>query len=50
MNLHRSQALAATIASGDLTSTVLLRRNDTSSLLASLDSMQGQCCAAWYRR
>lgn len=32
--------LAAAIAAGDLTSPVILRRNDTSSLLASLDGMQ----------
>lgn len=38
----QAQALAATIAAGDLTSTVLLRRNDSSSLLASLDSMQAR--------
>ena len=36
----QAQALAATIASGDLTTAVMLRRNDTSSLLASLDRMQ----------
>ncbi|WHT00777.1 MAG: hypothetical protein LZT29_03866 [Pantoea stewartii] len=36
----QAQALAATIAAGDLTSPVVLRRNDTTSLLASLDSMQ----------
>ncbi|MDF7787452.1 methyl-accepting chemotaxis protein [Pantoea stewartii] len=36
----QAQALAATIAAGDLTSPVMLRRNDTTSLLASLDSMQ----------
>ncbi|MGP2450651.1 methyl-accepting chemotaxis protein [Pantoea stewartii subsp. indologenes] len=36
----QAQALAATIAAGDLTSPVTLRRNDTTSLLASLDSMQ----------
>ncbi|MBK5017182.1 methyl-accepting chemotaxis protein [Pantoea sp. S62] len=36
----QAQALAATIASGDLTTPVTLRRNDTGSLLASLDSMQ----------
>jgi len=36
----QAQALAAIIASGDLTTPVILRRNDTSSLLASLDTMQ----------
>ena len=36
----QAQALAATIAAGDLTSPVTLRRHDTTSLLASLDSMQ----------
>jgi len=36
----QAQALAATIAAGDLTSPVQLRRNDTTSLLASLDNMQ----------
>ncbi|WP_313679730.1 methyl-accepting chemotaxis protein, partial [Pantoea vagans] len=36
----QAQALAAAIASGNLTSPVLLRHNDTSSLLASLDVMQ----------
>jgi len=36
----QAQALAATIAAGDLTSAVVLRRNDTTSLLASLDGMQ----------
>lgn len=36
----QAQTLAATIAAGDLTSMVMLRRNDTTSLLASLDSMQ----------
>ncbi|WRH23465.1 methyl-accepting chemotaxis protein (plasmid) [Pantoea sp. JZ29] len=36
----QAQALAATIASGDLTTPVTLRRNDTTSLLASLDTMQ----------
>lgn len=36
----QAQALAAAIASGDLTTSVTLRRNDTTSLLASLDSMQ----------
>jgi len=37
----QAQALAATIAAGDLTTAVTLRPNDTTSLLASLDSMQG---------
>ncbi|WP_210478268.1 methyl-accepting chemotaxis protein [Pantoea ananatis] len=36
----QAQALAATIAAGDLTTPVPLRRNDTTSLLASLDNMQ----------
>jgi len=36
----QAQVLAAAIASGDLTTTVALRRGDTQSLLASLDSMQ----------
>ncbi|MEN4535782.1 methyl-accepting chemotaxis protein [Pantoea agglomerans] len=36
----QAQALAATIAAGDLTSPVTLRRGDTGSLLASLDGMQ----------
>ena len=36
----QAQVLAAAIAAGDLTSPVILRRNDTSSLLASLDGMQ----------
>ena len=36
----QAQVLAAAIAAGDLTSPVTLRRNDTSSLLASLDGMQ----------
>ncbi|QZE31429.1 methyl-accepting chemotaxis protein [Pantoea ananatis] len=36
----QAQALAATIAAGDLTSPVTLRRNDTTSLLASLGTMQ----------
>lgn len=36
----QAQALAASIASGNLTSPVNLRRNDTSSLLASLSVMQ----------
>lgn len=36
----QAQALAAAIASGDLTGPVTLRRNDTTSLLASLDGMQ----------
>lgn len=35
-----AQALAAVIASGDLTSSVTLRPGDTSSLMASLDNMQ----------
>lgn len=35
-----AQALAAAIAGGDLTSPVTLRRNDTTSLMASLDGMQ----------
>ncbi|MCX0498290.1 methyl-accepting chemotaxis protein [Erwinia billingiae] len=35
-----AQILAAAIASGDLTSQVILHRNDTTSLLASLDGMQ----------
>ncbi|WP_312670614.1 methyl-accepting chemotaxis protein [Pseudescherichia sp.] len=35
-----AQLLAATIAGGDLTSAVALRRNDTTSLLASLSTMQ----------
>lgn len=35
-----AQDLAATIASGDLSTTVTLRRGDSSSLMASLDSMQ----------
>ncbi|PQK70244.1 methyl-accepting chemotaxis protein [Pantoea ananatis] len=38
----QAQALAATIAAGDLTTSVALRRNDTTSLLASLDSMQAR--------
>lgn len=38
----QAQSLAASIANGDLTSTVQLRRNDTSSLLASLDGMQAK--------
>ncbi len=42
----QAQALAATIAAGDLTSPVTLRRNDTTSLLASLGTMQASC-AAW---
>lgn len=37
-----AQKLAATIAGGNLTSGVLLRRNDTTSLLASLVIMQTQ--------
>ena len=36
----QARALAAAIAAGDLTSPVTLRRNDTSSLLASLSGMQ----------
>lgn len=36
----QAQSLAATIASGDLTTSVTLRRNDTSSLMSSLDGMQ----------
>lgn len=36
----QAQALAATIAAGDLTSDVQLRCNDTTSLLASLGTMQ----------
>lgn len=36
----QAQALAALIASGNLTSPVVLRHNDTSSLLASLKTMQ----------
>jgi len=36
----QAQALAAAIAAGDLTGPVVLRRNDTTSLLASLDGMQ----------
>ncbi len=36
----QAQELAATIAAGDLTTKVTLRRNDTTSLLASLDTMQ----------
>ncbi|MEA5101486.1 methyl-accepting chemotaxis protein [Pantoea sp. S18] len=36
----QAQSLAATIASGNLTTSVTLRRNDTSSLMASLDGMQ----------
>lgn len=36
----QARALAASIADGDLTSPVTLRRGDTSSLLASLDGMQ----------
>ncbi|WP_256852262.1 methyl-accepting chemotaxis protein [Pantoea sp. Fr+CA_20] len=38
----QAQSIAAAIANGDLTSAVLLRRNDTSSLLASLDGMQAR--------
>ncbi|WP_413796603.1 methyl-accepting chemotaxis protein [Kosakonia cowanii] len=37
---EQARALAATIAAGDLTTTVTLRRNDTTSLMASLDGMQ----------
>ncbi|MFP3439046.1 methyl-accepting chemotaxis protein [Pantoea sp. AG702] len=36
----QAQALAATIAAGDLTTPVTLRKNDTTSLLASLGTMQ----------
>ncbi|MEW5288609.1 methyl-accepting chemotaxis protein [Erwinia papayae] len=36
----QAQSLAATIASGILTTSVSLRRNDTTSLMASLDGMQ----------
>ncbi len=36
----QAQALAAAIAAGDLTGPVTLRRNDTTSLLASLGGMQ----------
>ncbi|WP_210525898.1 methyl-accepting chemotaxis protein [Pantoea ananatis] len=36
----QAQTLAATIAAGDLTTTVTLRRNDKTSLLASLGVMQ----------
>ncbi|CRH37292.1 Methyl-accepting chemotaxis citrate transducer Tcp [Pantoea ananatis] len=36
----QAQALAAAIAAGDLTGPVTLRRNDTTSLLASLEVMQ----------
>lgn len=36
----QAQSLAAAIAAGDLTTPVILRRNDTGSLLASLDGMQ----------
>lgn len=36
----QAQALAATIAAGDLTTRVVLRGNDTTSLMASLDGMQ----------
>ncbi len=36
----QAQTLAAAIAGGDLSSPVALRRNDTSSLLASLAGMQ----------
>lgn len=38
----QAQVLAAAIASGDLTSSVTLRRNDTTSLLASLNDMQAK--------
>lgn len=38
----QAQALAAAIAAGDLTSSVSLRRHDTTSLLASLDGMQAK--------
>ncbi|WP_054633857.1 methyl-accepting chemotaxis protein [Pantoea stewartii] len=38
----QAQALAASIAAGDLTATVSLRRKDTTSLLASLDVMQAR--------
>ena len=38
----QAQALAATIAAGDLSSTVVLRSKDTTSLLASLSSMQAR--------
>ncbi|MBK0019489.1 methyl-accepting chemotaxis protein [Kosakonia sp. S42] len=38
----RAQVLAATIAAGNLTTEVTLRRGDTTSLLASLDSMQSK--------
>lgn len=36
----QAQTLAATIASGDLTTPVTLRNNDSTSLMASLDGMQ----------
>ncbi|KKW49253.1 chemotaxis protein [Pantoea ananatis] len=36
----QAQALAATIAAGDLTTPVTLRKNDSTSLLASLGTMQ----------
>lgn len=36
----QAQALASAIASGDLTTPVMLRRNDPDSLMASLDGMQ----------
>lgn len=36
----QARSLAATIAAGDLTTRVALRRNDTTSLMASLDGMQ----------
>ncbi|MGA4365505.1 methyl-accepting chemotaxis protein [Pantoea ananatis] len=38
----QAQELAAAIASGDLTASVTLRRNDSTSLLASLDGMQAK--------
>ncbi|AWQ18549.1 methyl-accepting chemotaxis protein [Pantoea ananatis] len=38
----QAQELAAAIASGDLTASVTLRRNDSTSLLASLDDMQAK--------
>jgi methyl-accepting chemotaxis protein len=36
----QAQVLASAIAAGDLTTQVILRRNDTTSMLASLDGMQ----------
>jgi methyl-accepting chemotaxis protein len=36
----QAQALASAIAAGDLTTPVILRQNDSTSLLASLDGMQ----------